>query len=68
MAVDDETRLYIKDIVDIAMASLSKVLAERDARLREVEKKVFNGFGSSIKILFVLHAVMIGLLIKTVFF
>ena len=68
MSLDDETRLYIKDLVDVAMASLSKVLAERDARLREVEKKVFNGFGNSIKILFMLHGLMIGLLIKAVFF
>ena len=68
MPLDNETRLYVKDIVDVAMAGVTKIFLERDERLREVEKKVFNGFGTSIKILFVLHGIVIALAVKAIFF
>ena len=68
MALDNETKLYVKEIVEEAMEGISTVCVERDKRLREVEKKVFNGYGNQIKILFVLHGVLIVLALKAVFF
>ena len=68
MALDNETKLYVKEIVEEAIEDISVVCAVRDKRIRAVENKVFNGYGASIKILFALHTVVIGLLIKAVFF
>jgi len=68
MALDHETKLYVKEIVEEAVGSISTVCVARDKRLREVEKKVFNGYGTSIKILYLAYTILIGLAIKAVFF
>ncbi len=61
-------RHEVKEIVKEAMEDISEVCVASDKRLRAVENKVFNGYGASIKILFALHTIVIGLLIKAVFF
>ena len=66
MALDAETKLYVKEIVEETIESLP--CDGRDSRLRDVEKKVFNGYGSNIKILYGLYTVVIGLLVKLAFF
>ena len=68
MALDHETKLYVKEIVEEAVADISGVCMERDQRMRAVEHKVFNGYGSSIKVLYGLYAVIIGLMVKLAFF
>ena len=66
MALDAQTKLYVKEIVEEAMENLP--CKDNDDRVRKVEQKVFNGYGSNIKILYGLYTVVIGLLIQLAFF
>ena len=68
MALDSDTKLYVKEIVEEAISNVSRVCGERDTRIRNIENKVFNGYGSNIKILYGLYTIVIGLLIKLAFF
>lgn len=66
MPLDSDTKLYIKEVIEETIENLP--CKNRDNRIRKVEQKVFNGYGTSIKILYGVYALIVGLLVKTAFF
>jgi len=73
---DPEMKEYQKNYIELVARKigkevsviLEKRLNNQDKRISKMEKKVFNGFGTKINVLFGFYGVMIVLLIKMAFF
>ena len=61
-----EEKAYIHEVVREVIRELP--CEAREERIQKVERKIFNGFGTKINILFVLYTVFLGLAVKQVFF
>jgi len=73
---DPEMKEYQKNYIELIARKvgkevsviLEKRLNNHEKRISKMEKKVFNGFGTKINVLFGFYGVMIVLLIKMAFF
>jgi len=73
---DPEMKEYQKNYIELVARKIgeevSVILEDRlnnhEKRISKMEKKVFNGFGTKINVLFGFYGVMIVLLIKMAFF
>ena len=60
--------LIAKKTAEQIKSELVPEIRENRKRITKIERKVFNGFGTKINILFVLYSIFIALLIKIAFF
>ncbi len=67
---------YQKSYIELVARKVAKEIKDEilpeikdnNKRIAKIERRVFNGFGLKINILFVLYSIFIGLLIKLAFF
>ena len=71
-AIHEYQKTYIEFIAQKTAAEIRKELIEEikenRRRITKIERRVFNGFGIKINILFILYGIFIALLIKLAFF
>ncbi len=58
----------IEGRISVKIEKLDQDIKELSGRIIKVERKIFNGFGMKINLLFVFYAVFIGILVKLAFF
>ena len=61
-------RMIAKEVGDEVEAKIKPDIDDMQRRIIRVERKIFNGFGTKINLLFAFYGLFIALLVKLAFF